>query len=94
MIGLSIARALTERGISDVLILERALLASGGTGKSSGSVRAHYGAPSITKLSWNSVPTMEALRSDIGFRQVEGKQRLPALRLDRRRRDLARVVRG
>ncbi|MBO9521427.1 MAG: FAD-binding oxidoreductase [Nocardioidaceae bacterium] len=70
LIGLSIARALTQRGISDVLVLERALLCDGGTGKSSGIVRAHYGVPSIAKLSWNSVPTIEALGSDIGFRQV------------------------
>ena len=70
LIGLSIARALTGRGISDVLVLERSLLASGGTGKSSGIVRAHYGVPSIAKLSWNSVPVIEALGSEIGFRQV------------------------
>ena len=70
LIGLSIARALAERGNADVLVLERGLLASGGTGKSSGIVRAHYGVPSIAKLSWNSVPTMEALGADIGFRQV------------------------
>jgi glycine/D-amino acid oxidase-like deaminating enzyme len=70
LIGLSIARALTERGISDVLVLERDLLASGGTGKSSGIVRAHYGVPSIAKLSWNSVPTIEGFGADIGFRQV------------------------
>jgi sarcosine oxidase, subunit beta len=70
LIGLSIARALAGRGVSEVLVLERGLLASGGTGKSSGIVRAHYGVPSIAKLSWNSVPTMEVLGADIGFRQV------------------------
>lgn len=70
LIGLSIARALAERGTNDVLVLERGLLASGGTGKSSGIVRAHYGVPSIAKLSWNSVPAMEALGGEIGFRQV------------------------
>ena len=70
LIGLSIARALTGRGVDDVLVLERAELASGGTGKSSGIVRAHYGVPSIAKLSWNSVATMEELGDEIGFRQV------------------------
>ena len=70
LIGLSIARSLTARGVSDVLVLERALLASGGTGKSSGIVRAHYGVPSIAKLSWNSVPVMEELGGEVGFRQV------------------------
>lgn len=70
LIGLSIARALAERGAGDVLVLERAALASGGTGKSSGIVRSHYGVPSIAKLSWNSVPTLERLGAEIGFRQV------------------------
>lgn len=70
LIGLSIARALVLRGITDVLVLERGMLAGGGTGKSSGIVRAHYGVSSVAKLSWNSIPTMEALAADIGFRQV------------------------
>lgn len=70
LIGLSIARGLTHRGVRDVLVLERAQLAGGGTGKSSGIVRAHYGVPSVAKLSWNSVPTLEALGDEVGFRQV------------------------
>ena len=70
LIGLSIAHSLTARGVNDVLVLERGLLANGGTGKSSGIVRAHYGVPSIAKLSWNSIPTLEALGSEVGFRQV------------------------
>jgi sarcosine oxidase subunit beta len=70
LIGLSIARALTERGASDVLVLERNSLASGGTGKSSGIVRCHYGVPSIAAMAWRSLPTFEALGEDVGFRQV------------------------
>lgn len=70
LIGLSIARALTERGITDVLVLERSSLASGGTGKSSGIVRCHYGVPSIAAMAWRSLPTFEALGDDVGFRQV------------------------
>lgn len=70
LIGLSIARALTERGISDVLVLERHSLASGGTGKSSGIVRAHYGVPSIAAMAWRSVPLFEQLGDEVGFRQV------------------------
>lgn len=68
--GLSIARALTERGLSDVLILERHELASGGTGKSSGIVRAHYGVPSIAAMAWRSIPVFEELGAEIGFRQT------------------------
>lgn len=70
LIGLSIARALTKRGLTDVLVLERGLLASGGTGKSSGIVRAHYGVPSIAAMAWRSLPVFEALGAEVGFRQV------------------------
>ncbi len=70
LIGLSIARALTERGLSDVLVLERRSLASGGTGKSSGIFRAHYGVPSIAAMAWRSLPVFEGLGDDVGFRQV------------------------
>ena len=70
LIGLSIARGLTEKGISDVLVLERGPLAGGGTGKSSGIMRAHYGVPSIAAMAWRSLPVFEELGADIGFRQV------------------------
>lgn len=70
LIGLSAARALTDRGVTDVLVLERSLLASGGTGKSSGIVRSHYGVPSLAALAWRSLPLIEKLGSDIGFRQL------------------------
>jgi sarcosine oxidase, subunit beta len=70
LIGLSIARALTERGLSDVTVVERAQLASGGTGKSSGIVRMHYGVPSIAAMAWASLPTFERLGDEVGFRQV------------------------
>lgn len=70
LIGLSIARALTERGVTDVLVLERDSLASGGTGKSSGIVRCHYGVPSLAAMAWRSLPTFEKLGNEVGFRQV------------------------
>ncbi|MGW5105948.1 NAD(P)/FAD-dependent oxidoreductase [Nocardia sp. NPDC004123] len=70
LIGLSIARALTERGLCDVVVLERHLLGGGGTGKSSGIVRAHYGVPSIAAMAWRSLPLFEQLGAEVGFRQV------------------------
>ncbi|MGW3956355.1 NAD(P)/FAD-dependent oxidoreductase [Streptomyces sp. NPDC004752] len=70
LIGLSIARALTQRGLTDVLVLERHQLAGGGTGKSSGIVRAHYGVPSIAAMAWRSTPVFEELGDRVGFRQV------------------------
>lgn len=70
LIGLSIARSLTQRGLADVVVLERHQLASGGTGKSSGIVRAHYGVPSIAAMAWRSLPVIEQLGDAVGFRQV------------------------
>ena len=70
LIGLSIARSLTRRGVSDVLVLERDVLAGGGTGKSSGIVRCHYGVPSIAAMAWRSLPLFEELGARIGFRQA------------------------
>jgi glycine/D-amino acid oxidase-like deaminating enzyme len=70
LIGLSIARALTARGVGEVLVLERSSLVSGGTGKSSGIVRAHYGVPSIAAMALRSLPVFEELGAEVGFRQV------------------------
>jgi sarcosine oxidase, subunit beta len=70
IIGLSIARSLTIRGVTDVLVLERATLGSGGTGKSSGIVRCHYGVPSLAAMAWHSLPYFGAAAEDTGFRQV------------------------
>jgi len=70
LIGLAVARSLTLRGLSDVLVVERAQLAGGGTGKSSGIVRAHYGVPSLAAMAWRSLPLIEELGDEIGFRQV------------------------
>jgi sarcosine oxidase subunit beta len=72
--GLATAYALTLLGVSDVLVLERATLASGGTGKSSGIVRCHYGVPSLAAMAWKGLQlfenAMELLGTDIGFEQI------------------------
>ena len=57
--GLSTARALVELGVTDVLVLERAAVGSGGTGKSSGIVRCHYGIPSLAAMAWHALPVLE-----------------------------------
>jgi len=72
--GLSIARSLAQRGTRDVLVLERHSLCSGGTAKSSGVVRAHYGVPSLAAMAWHSIQVLEEatelLGTDVGFRQT------------------------
>ncbi|MGQ4599790.1 FAD-dependent oxidoreductase [Nocardia sp. R6R-6] len=71
--GLAIAWSLADRGETDVVVLERGTLCSGMTGKSSGVVRCHYGAPSLAAMSWygNDVFARagEILDDDLGFQQ-------------------------
>jgi sarcosine oxidase, subunit beta len=87
--GLSTARALVERGPTDVLVLERATVASGGSGKSSGIVRCHYGIPSLAAMAWHAVPVLEnaaeILGAPSGYRKTGylvgvGRPNLAALR--------------
>jgi sarcosine oxidase subunit beta len=72
--GLSIAWALTRAGIADVVVCERATLASGETGKSSGIVRCHYGVASLAWMAWKGIDLFEnaadALGTEIGFVQT------------------------
>ena len=71
VIGLSTARALVDRGVDDVLVLERDVMASGGTGRSSGVVRCHYGIRSLAAMAWRSLPVLadatEVLGEDSGY---------------------------
>ncbi len=72
--GLSTARALVELGVTDVLVLERDAVASGGTGKTSGVVRCHYGVRSLAAMAWHSLPVLadavEILGSESGYRRT------------------------
>lgn len=72
--GLATAWALACRGVTDVLVLERATLASGGTAKSSGIVRCHYGVPSLAAMAWRGTQVFEQAKElfgqEIGFEQI------------------------
>jgi sarcosine oxidase subunit beta len=72
--GLSTARALVELGVTDVLVLERAALASGGSGKTSGVVRCHYGVRSLAAMAWHSLEVLddsvEILGAESGYRRT------------------------
>jgi glycine/D-amino acid oxidase-like deaminating enzyme len=72
--GLSTAWALAERGERNVLVLERHTLCSGGTARSSGIVRCHYGVPSLAAMAWKGLQVFEnaydLLGHDIGFWQT------------------------
>jgi sarcosine oxidase, subunit beta len=64
--GLSTARALAELGVTDVLVLERDTLGSGGSGKSSGIVRCHYGITSLAAMAWHALPVLEEAKEILG----------------------------
>ena len=54
-----------------MLVLEREMIGSGFTAKSSGIVRCHYGVRSLAAMAWRSLEVLEdaedALGADIGF---------------------------
>jgi sarcosine oxidase, subunit beta len=72
--GAAAAWALSERGVTDVLVLERNTVASGMTGKSSGIVRCHYGVSSLAAMAAVGLEVFEKAEElfghDIGFRQT------------------------
>jgi glycine/D-amino acid oxidase-like deaminating enzyme len=72
--GTAIAWALARRGVIDVVVCERDTVGSGGTGKSSGIVRCHYGVSSLAAMANRGLELFEnaeeILGEDIGFRQT------------------------
>lgn len=67
--GVAAAWALARRGVA-VTVLERDTVGSGGTGKSSGIVRCHYGVPSLAAMAWKGLRVFEELGDEAGFRQT------------------------
>lgn len=72
--GCAAAWSLAQRGVTDVVVLERGTVGSGMTGKSSGIVRCHYGVSSLAAMAAASLEVFEKAEelfgSDIGFRQT------------------------
>ena len=64
--GVSIAYYLTERGVSDVLVLERDGLASGATGASAAFIRMHYANPWDASLALRSYEIFKDWAERIG----------------------------
>ena len=63
--GLSIAYALSRRGTRGVLVLERDMIGSGFTSKSSGIVRCHYGARSLAAMAQRSLKVLEDAETEL-----------------------------
>jgi sarcosine oxidase subunit beta len=72
--GTAAAWRLAQRDTTDVVVLERDTVGAGGTGKSSGVVRCHYGVSSLARMATTSLETFEnavdLFGTDIGFRQT------------------------
>ena len=72
--GCATAWALAERGVTDVVIVERSTVGAGGTGKSSGVVRCHYGVASLAAMATQALDVFEnaeeVLGTDVGFHQT------------------------
>jgi sarcosine oxidase subunit beta len=74
IMGVSTAYHLAKRGLSDVVILEKDLLAQASTGLSVGGIRQQFSHPANIRLSQESVKVFERFGqefgTDIRFRQV------------------------
>ena len=74
VIGASVAYHLAERGLSDVLVIERGALGSGSTGRSAGGVRQQFSTEANCRLSILSVEKLLRFQDqtgwDPGFHQV------------------------
>ncbi len=74
IMGVSTAYCLAKRGVSDVVVLEKDLLAQASTGLSVGGIRQQFSNPANIRLSQESVRVYERFEdefgADIKFRQV------------------------
>ncbi|MFQ5829098.1 MAG: NAD(P)/FAD-dependent oxidoreductase [Candidatus Methylomirabilia bacterium] len=64
--GASLAYHLTQRGVRDVLVLERRFLASGGTGRSVGIIRQLYPTPETSQMALRSLRVLQRFREVVG----------------------------
>ena len=77
--GAAAAWALSQRGVTDVVVAERNTVGSGMTGKSSGIVRCHYGVSSLAAMATVGLEVFEKAEEIFGIRH-----RVPPDRLRRR----------
>ena len=78
--GAAAAWALSQRGVTEVVVAERNTVASGMTGKSSGIVRCHYG---VTSLAAMAAVGLEVFEKAEGHPARSYPAQMPLLTLDR-----------
>ena len=90
--GASLAFHLTERGMQP-LVLERATVAAGATGRSSGMVRMHYDLEAEARLAWRSYAYFRdwghRVGGDSGFTNVGFLQMVPRHEVEPLRQNVA-----
>jgi sarcosine oxidase subunit beta len=65
--GLALAYELGRRGISDVLVLERAYLNAGASGRNGGGVRAQWSTPTLIRLARRSMEICDRFAVEMGI---------------------------
>jgi len=68
--GCSIAFHLAQRGVRDVVVLEKRFLAAGATGKSSACIRQHYSTPETCRMVLQSLRFFETFADRTGGRSA------------------------
>ena len=66
VMGCSIAYNLAARGMTDVLLLERDVLGSGSTGRSTASVHTHYSTEVLARMAWRSLQIFRNFNDVVG----------------------------
>jgi glycine/D-amino acid oxidase-like deaminating enzyme len=70
VMGASIAYHLALRGVRDVMVLEKGVVASGATGRSSACVRQHYSTPQTCRMALEALRFFEQAGERLGGREV------------------------
>ena len=74
VMGSSILRSLAEKGMTNTLLLERDVLGSGSTGRSSSAIRMHYSTEVHARMAWESFKVFrnfgEIVGGECGYTQT------------------------
>ena len=66
VMGCSIAYNLAARGMTDVVLLERDVLGSGSTGRSTATVHTHYSTEVLARMAWHSLHVFRNFNDVVG----------------------------
>lgn len=64
--GCSIAYNLAAKGMTGIVLLERDVLGSGATGRSTATVHTHFSTPVLTRMAWQSLQIFRSFNELVG----------------------------